>query len=269
MNWPALTTSFEEHTVAWLLLSTILGGVAGSTITLLFDEVLRPRLAMRRETRRVYRRYRNPLLGSANSLERQINTIVRNRGEAWLTDEYYQLSTFYKFGSFLFWVRKIELEVGFLDMTSSARAKEFSRCLYGPFSGLSSVRRYFGNEPDATRTALLRDIARAIGEEMAAPSDAAHTKAEPIGFADFVRRYGTDPQFRGWFRALEAMLQEMADKPGRTRLERLIVTGAQLKRLIAFLDPQEVHASRDVSNLDLIERPELRDRLGRDLGPAG
>jgi hypothetical protein len=43
-----LTRSFDQYTVAWLLLSSIIGGVVGASVKFLFDDVLSPRLGSRR-----------------------------------------------------------------------------------------------------------------------------------------------------------------------------------------------------------------------------
>ena len=255
------TTSFNEFTLGWLLLSTILGGVVGAVITLVFDEILKPKIAMRREEKRIYKKYQYPLLSAANSLERQINTIVRSRGQAWLVDPYYQLSTYYKFGVYLFWVREIELDDGFLSIGSSSKARTFSRTLYGPFSGLSSIRRYFNDDPDASKTILRRDIARAIGEEMLDDKKSTADKPRPMGFSTFVRRYGSDAQFRIWFTALEDMLEEMAGTPRQIRQDRLIITAAHLKLLIAFLDPKATFTKQRFSNLELIKSEKLKAEL--------
>ena len=247
IDW--LTTSVAEHSPLWLVLSSSIGGVIGASVTFFFQDYLRYKLSMHRAQRKIYLRYQNPLLGAANSLERQINTIVRNRGESWLNDEYYRLSTFYKFGIFLFFIRNIEEEVGFLDMYSSRRAKEFTRRLYAPFSGLSSVRRYDLDEEGA----LPRDIARAIGEEMQPDQPGSTQTNGPIGFASFVRKYGRDRQFQNWFASIDDLLKATASNPGPAQLERLIVTGAHLKMLMRS-DPSGTYTRGGIANLDLIER---------------
>jgi len=259
-----LTLSFQEHTVAWLLLSTVIGSGLGSAITLFMDEVVRPRIALSRALKKLFRTYRNPLLSSADSLERQINTIVRSRGQPWLESEYYRMSTFYKFGLFLFWVRRIELDVGYLDMGSSNAAKEFTSRLYSPFKGLSSIRSYFKEQPHAEETALPRDISRAIGEEMYDIEHKMSSKDGPIGFSHFVKRYASEEQFRVWFDYLARMLRNMSEDNKSVQVERLIVTAAHLKRLINLLDPKGIHTSQGYSNLEILQRRELIDQLEKD-----
>lgn len=251
IDW--LNHAFAQYSIAWLLISAVGGGVIGAGITFFFEDYLKHRFAARRQTRQRFAVYQNPLLQSADALENQFNTILRNTGQDWLDEEYYKLSTFYKFGVFLYWVHKIEHDVGFIEMVSPDRAKEFNRRLYGPFSGISSMRRY----GLTARTALPRDITRAIGEEM----EGAELDGKPIGFAAFVRTYGKDAQFRKWFEPLDRMLKSLSQTSDQEYLERLVVTSFELKCLLKFLDPASTYTNGTPRNLDLVERKDLRQKL--------
>jgi hypothetical protein len=91
-NW--FTRAFEQHSVAWLVISAFVGAVVGVSAKFMFEDVLRPRLGLRRDASRLLSRFTTPLLRSADSLERQINNVVRNLGKDWYrTSEYYRLST--------------------------------------------------------------------------------------------------------------------------------------------------------------------------------
>lgn len=259
MSW--LSNSFQEHTISWLLISTISGSILGSAITLLFEDIIRPKIALSRETKRLFKKYRNPLLNSAASLERQINTIVRTPNKGSLLEEYYLLSTFYKFGSFLYWVRCIEVDFGYMDLSNSKRSKMFTEVLYGPFSGLSSIRKYFNDVPfvQAQESTIPRDIARAIGEEMFDETN--KQNPGPIGFSKFVKKFRQDVEFKLWFDKLENMLKKVASSNDQIYLERLIVTGAHLVLLLRFLDPERLFSKHKFVNLELIERKELIEDL--------
>lgn len=260
-----LTEPFEEFTLAWLLLSALLGGIIGACITIFSDEVIRPWFSMRRQTRKLYKKYKNPISSAANTLERQINTIVRSKGEAWLRENYFTLSTCYKFGVFFFWVRQIEQDLGYLQLDSSKKTKEFTRTLYGPFAGISSIRRYFKDQTDSSRVVLRRDFTRAIGEDMLADSSANTDHPHPIGFSNFVRRFDSDPQFAQWFSSLIELLKDCSQAPPEIIIERLIVTGAHLKLLLKLLDPKGDFHEQKTVNLELI----TRDSLIQELKKAG
>jgi hypothetical protein len=46
MNW--VTQSFQEHTVAWLVVSSVVGGIIATAIRFLFEDVFRPAIGWRR-----------------------------------------------------------------------------------------------------------------------------------------------------------------------------------------------------------------------------
>jgi len=75
-----LTDSFEQYSVAWILISAFVGGVIGSATKFLFEDVLRPRLGLRRDAKAVLARFTTPLMRSSETLERQINNFVLNGG---------------------------------------------------------------------------------------------------------------------------------------------------------------------------------------------
>ena len=76
VDW--LTRSFQEQSLVWLLLSAFVGGVMGTGVKFLFEDVLRPRVGWRRDARRAVQGITVPLLRATDSLERWINNWVRN-----------------------------------------------------------------------------------------------------------------------------------------------------------------------------------------------
>ena len=60
MGW--LTDSFEQHSVAWIVISAFVGGVLGSGTKFLFEDVFRPRLGLRRDAKAVLARFTTPLM---------------------------------------------------------------------------------------------------------------------------------------------------------------------------------------------------------------
>jgi hypothetical protein len=228
-----MTRSFQDHTVVWLLISTVLGGAVGSGITFLYQDVLRPWLNFRRDTARLVRTYTTPLLRATEALERRIDNFVTNPGSNWYSDdEYYRLSTLFVFADYLGLVRTLERQFGFVPIESARRGRRLQHRLNGFFRALTSWA-YFGNPADpgaVEASAVPRFMLRAIGEAVTDPADPRRT----MEFTDFVRRYGTDPQFRRWFAELDAFLRAAGSGLRRTRL---IAAQANLRALTLFLDP--------------------------------
>lgn len=249
MGW--LTGSMQNNTVAWLVISTLVGGVLGAAVRFLAEDVLRPRAGVIRETRRIERQYATPLLRSAEALERRINIMVRNEEKHWFsTDEYMRLSTLYILGEHLGWVRIIERQFGFLPFESARRGRQLNRRLNGLFRALSS-HAYFRWHPDqdaVSRSAVPRLMFSAIGEVMTGGGEATRV----LEFTEFALRYAGDAQFRRWFaEAADLFTQAHPDHP--LHWDRLIAAGACLRNLTDFLDPRAtLVARRPAANLDLM-----------------
>ncbi len=235
MDW--ISRSFEEHTLIWLLISTVVGGVVGSGITFAYEDVLRPWLSFRRDTGRLVRKYTTPLLRSAESLERRIDNLVQNLKHGWYADdEYYRVSTLFVFGDYLGLVQILDREFGFVPVESAGRGRRFQRRLTGLFRALTSAA-YFrapGGQRVGADTAIPRFMLRAIGEAMTDEKDPAKT----MEFTDFTLRYGSDAQFRRWFAELDTFLRATTDSRDDRRRARLIAAQANLRALMMLLDPR-------------------------------
>lgn len=242
----------------WLVLSSLVGGVVGASIKFGFEDLLRPMVGDRREARRLVAKYTVPLVRSAESLERRINILVNNEDRRWFeADEYFRLSTLYVFGEYMGWIRILEKSFGFLPFESSERGEQFNRCLNGVFRALTSHAYFRAGPIDEVSDSLIeRFKLTAIGEMMIAADG-----CTVIDYTDFVRRYRDDDEYRGWFSDLEAFLRA-AIPENQLRWDRLILTGANVRALICFLDPDgELVKKRKASNLERLHRTELIESL--------
>lgn len=226
MSW--FTQSFQEHTVVWLLVSSVLGGIIASAIQFLFEDIFRPAIGWRREAKQIVRRYAVPLVRSADILERRINILVRNEKKHWFdNDEYFRISTLYQFGELLGWIRIVEREVGFLPFESDKRGRQFNERINGIFRALSSHayfhRRWFPDVDAVDASLIPRLMLSAIGEAMTELSD----KKTVIEFTEFVTVYANNERFRRWFLELESFLRN-AHPNDALRWDRLIAAYAHL-----------------------------------------
>jgi hypothetical protein len=256
-----LSRSFEEHTVAWVVISSLVGGVIGGAVKFTFEDVLRPVLGWRRDAKQVVRRYATPLVRSAEALERRINILVRNHEREWFVkDEYFRLSTLYAFGEHLGWIRIVERRFGFLPFESSRRGAVFNRRLNGIFRGLTSHAYFRTADTDAVDASTVpRLMLTAIGEVMTTEDG-----ERVIEFNDFARRYSKDAQFRRWFGDLVGFL-EKARPLDPLRWDRLLLTAANLRALARFLDPKgRLVGRRPAVNLDLLSNSEVLSQLRKD-----
>ncbi len=271
MSW--LDRSFNEHTIIWLIVSTVVGGSIGAAVTFAFEDLLRPWLVMRRDTGRLMRKYTTPLLRSAERLETRINIVIRNADAGWYgTDEYFRVSTLFIFAEYLAWVRIIERELGFIRMESENRDREFNVRFNGFFRAMSSFSyfRWHADPGCVSASEVPRLMCTAIGEIMTPAKDAMAV----LEFTEFVDRYGSGWEFQRWFRELDHLLKTASPREG-IGWDRLIAAAANLRALCWFLDPHgRMVARRPLANIDRLVNPEVRAQIDKDIShlfprPAG
>ena len=131
-----LQKAFEENSILWLLISSLLGGVIGASIRLVFDVILPQSLQQRREVLAVERKYRVPILFASEELRNRLGNIIRHiksvEGEDWLQHSppgYYYVSTLFVVAQFFGWFQILRRKVTYLDFatTQETRHLEFSK----------------------------------------------------------------------------------------------------------------------------------------------
>jgi hypothetical protein len=260
-----LTGSFQQYSIAWILVSAFVGGVVGSATKFLFEDVFRPRLGLRRDAKAVLARFTTPLLRSSETLERQINNFVRNADKDWYrTSEYYRLSTLYAFAEHLAWVRLVERRLGFIAIEHSRRGRRLDEGLNGLFRAMSSFRyfRWSSDEAAVERSAVPRRLFTAMGEITIVKEDGEDAVME---FSDFCIRCVNDQQFRHWFHELNGFLEGVRDDS--FRWDRLIAAGANLRALVRLLGSnRRIGRDAGLANLDRIHHEQVRKYLVDELG---
>ena len=259
VDW--LTRSFQEQSLVWLLLSAFVGGVMGTGVKFLFEDVLRPRVGWRRDARRAVQGITVPLLRATDSLERWINNWVRNVEAQWYsTSDYYRLATLHSFAEYLGWARIMERRFGYVAIESSRAGSRFNRRLNGLYRALSSFA-YFQSVHDAEKvgaSSVPRKMFTAMGDIMIASIE----PASVLQFDVFCVRYETDPQFRRWFADLDAFLRGADPKTDSFKWDRLIAAGANLRALAVELDTdRRVSRQPRIVNLGLLVHDEMREAL--------
>lgn len=254
-----LSQSWHQDTVAWLFVSSLIGGIIGSAVRFGFEDVLRPRLGATRAIQATTRKYSAPLIRSAESLERRINNFLRNIDLGWYgTDDYYRTSTLYVFANYLAWNQIIEESFGFLPYESSRSGRAFNRRLNGFFRAMSSFS-YFSWSADHSaveESQVPRLMLTAMGELTQNPDASA-----PLRYSEFTVAYRDNEELRDAFSYLDKFLRG-AEAGDPFRRDRLIAAGANLRALIRLLDDRGAFVPlRGVSNLDLAIHPEV----GREL----
>lgn len=264
MSW--LTHPFEQYSIVWLLLSAFLGGVIGTGTKFFFEDVLRPGLGWRRDAKRALRDVTIPLLRAANTLERQINNLVRNVDSHWFSEsQYYRLSTLYTFGEYLARVRIIERRVDYVTVEASRAGRRFNDRLNGFYRAMCSFT-YFRSYQDTAAVDLSqvpRRMLTAMAECMLLDEEA---QPRIRSFSQFCILYETDPQFARWFADLDLFLRRADARGDPLRWDRLIAAGANLRALVLELDGHRLLGTRrELSNLERLQHVNVAIQLQEEL----
>lgn len=261
LEW--LSKSYEEHSIAWLLIASILGGLVSLSLKFLFDTYFNAIFEQRRERSRLVNHYNSPLLRTAISLERRVNNLIRSgKSSGYGEDDYYTISTLYLFAEHLAWIRILERKINFLQFNNSKKSKEFQRRLNGIFRALTSWGYFKKHETYSVEqienSSIPRLILTAIGEAMIQEKDG---ECLPIEFTSFVDGYYHKPNDFRWFTYLGNFLNCFTDNS--LIFGRLIILQAHLQFFISFLQKEKRFEISEKlrDNIKLLDDP----KIGRGL----
>ena len=109
-----------------------------------------------------------------------------------------------------------------------------SLILVGAGAGAVNREQFFQAQ-EATAASLERDgIAARVHAFNTVPTRATFKAKDPRGFAEFLRRYRKDPDWREWFEPLSEVVRSSKQRTGR---QRLLLYGVVLHALVDDLDP--------------------------------
>lgn len=242
-----LEKSFSQTSIIWLILSAGIGGLIGSTIKYLFEQIISPRTNYKRNARYSLKRFSNPLMLSASSLARTTELYLKNLDKNWLCedDDYFLLNILYSFGKYFGWCKIIEDKSLFeIDASITTGAKKFVTKFYRVYKGLNSFYYFenlLNNKPESICTIEKASVKRmdiqAIGELMAKfPENNSNDLPRVLSFTEFAGKYRNNKTFRSWFLPVLRVLQEAKNEPDNLFRCRLIIFLINLQSFINFYD---------------------------------
>jgi hypothetical protein len=244
MEW--FNKSFEEHTVIWLLISTIAGGAIGASIKLLFENILTERINAKRSATQAIKKYTYPLLRSGESLNRYIELLLHNINKNWFDDKvdnYFRLAILYQFANFFGWIKILEDEA-FLEFEATKKnVRKFNSHFYSVQESLngfkyfdSGMKEGIWNSTEIENNTLRNMIISAIGEIMIVNEK--DKEKRPATFLEFNKLYAKTEN-KKWFLYLEKFLTDIKpDNAKDIRINRLITFSINQRLLLYFLDPK-------------------------------
>ncbi|MEU7797970.1 hypothetical protein AB0B10_01735 [Micromonospora arborensis] len=186
----------------------------------------------------LFRRYRVPLLASAESLQSRLhNVLSRNFLRTYLhsgdneNQHYVRHNTVYVLAEHLAWLEVLRREQRFLDLDSVKSTKEL-------FTAIQRIHHSLATDGLPGPFRVFRGHQRAIGEVMLHRVESSEGPVtDVLGYAAFCHRLDTDPGFASWFTRLLAEVDDVEAR-GRQGNERLVLLQNALVELIELLDPE-------------------------------
>jgi len=268
-----LTRSFQEHSIVWLLLSSIIGGVIGATVKFLFESLLPQRLTQKREIIAVKRKYSTPILLAADELRDRMQNMISHidliEKENWLPSTdltgYYYLSTLFTVARYLGWQRILRREVVYLDFTTTRETKTFEdfmtairRCFTDP--ALLGERHV--SAPEETDDKWVYSFwFQGIGDSMILHEGA---NSFTMNYATFIQRLrgSKHSDLKNWLTELGHMFTDLKAKDIRFR--RIVAVHAILNAFINYVDPKHLRTEEQPYHWELLlpaEEAAIRQKI--------
>lgn len=242
MGESLLYQSFKDHTIVWLLLTSIIGGILGAAIKILSDNIISQNIISTRQAKIHFNDYSFKLLKAAKHLDRRLDFIINDKRIFPYNEVNSVLSFFYAVGNYFGWCKIIQEDALDKFKRLPKTVKVFNICFLQTLKGWSS-NFYFTElsslEEMITKGAIIPNYCHtAIGDLMLSDIEANKTivKSPILSFNEFCERYNSNADMREWFTYFEKLFVNMAFDEQNLGWNRLLIISLNLKILICSLD---------------------------------
>ncbi len=248
-----LQQSFQENTLLWLLLSSIVGGIVGASTKLLFEVLVPEKIQEKREIIRIKRKYSTPVLLAAAELRGRLGNIIKYidtiEVEGWLAEDnprdYYLPSTYYVVGQFFGWLQILRKTIVYLDLSSTKETRKFEYYLDAIEKGFSSpslLQKSLTGHPENTSDQWIYSFwLQAIGEVMIVQIN---DKPSIMDYATFYKSLIQDDNedFQRWVKSLGELFRDLTVRD--LRFKRVVAIHCILNAFIDYLDPKHLRTKK-------------------------
>lgn len=274
-----LTRSFQEHSILWLLLSSIVGGVIGATVKFLFESLLPQRLTQKREIIAVKRKYSTPILLAADELRDRMQNMIAFieliEKQNWLPSYdltgYYYLSTLFTVARFIGWQRILRREVVYLDFTTTRETKtfeDFMTAIRRGFTDPALLGERHVSAPEETDDKWVYSFwFQGIGDSMILREG---TNSFTMNYATFIQllRGAKHGDLKDWLKELGHMFTDL--KATDIRFRRVVAVHSIVNAFINYADPKHLRTEKQSYHWDLLlpaEQAAIEQKI-RMISPA-
>ncbi len=248
-----LSLEFEKISIAWLLISSTIGGAIGASLKFLFTFMIPENLKNKRELLAIQRKYSSPIFFSALELRKRLSNIVKlihliEIETGWLNrkdkSDYYFLSTIFVICQFLGWVQILRKTLIYLDSLSNSRTKSYTYGLDAVISSFSNpalTEKEPASSPDESEDKWIFSIwTQAIGDQMIVSENGNY---RVLSFGEFTKRVKEEKEFREWIEPVYKLFDRI--KEGELRYRRVVAIHAIVNAFIEMNDPKYLRSKRD------------------------
>jgi hypothetical protein len=236
------TQSLKDHTILWLFLTSIVGGIIGAAIKLFSENILSQNIILNRQARSHFEDYSFKLLKAAKSLDRRLDFIINDKKIFAYEEMNSRLSFYYALGNYLGWCKIIQEDAIDKFRRLPKTVKKFNIAFLQTLKGLSS-NYYFKDcasiEEIISSGAVIPNYCHtAISDLMLSNLESNKTiiKSPILSFSDFCLNYEANESTRNWFVYFDKLLQNMEFKDENLNWNRLLIISMNLKVLIYQID---------------------------------
>lgn len=235
---------YEQFSIAWILISSLIGGIIGASIKFLFDKIISTKFNKNSKAKEALEQYSFPLLQSTKSLHKRLDFIIKNQIDRDLYNEstegysLYKLSTLYCFCHFFGTGTIIQEEALSKFYFLNKKAKQFYIAFYYVYKGFASM--YYFKESKSlegtyTESTIPAYVISAIGEQMIDKTNEGK-QIKIIGFHKFVILVQENSNFRAWIKYLDNLLIEINSDKERKDWNRIVIIAIHIRLLEKYLD---------------------------------
>ncbi|UYQ94170.1 hypothetical protein MKQ68_03575 [Chitinophaga horti] len=268
-----MNEAFQENTLIWLMVSSVVGGIIGAAIKVLSENVFTHNIIQNRQALDHFKTYSFKLLKSAQALNRRLDFIIKDNANVYrYEDENSKMSLYYVFATYFGWSKIIQEDALDKFQRIPKKMRQFNIAFLNTLKGLSG-NQYFTDickvEEVFARSAVVPNYCfTAIGELMMANIDDNKTliKSPVLDFTSFCILYKENEEFRNWFIYIDKLLSEIEYSDDNLAWNRLLIFSISLKLLINYLDKRNdlTAPMPDINHLQLLS-PKVKIKVLDDL----
>lgn len=263
LDW--LTKSFQDHSIIWLLVSSILGGIIGASIKFLFDVFLPQHLKDRRDIIAAKRKYATPILLAADDLRKRFSNIIQYinliEKDGWLSsenpDKYYYNSTLYTVARFIGWRQILRHTIVYLDFTTTAETRRFENFLVAIQRGLTKpnlLHDRVASDPSRSEDKwIYHFLLQAIGDSMIIRDGSEYRVKEYAAFCNSLPQ--VNQECLEEINALGKLFINL--KLNDPRFKRIVATHCILNAFVEQVDPHHLRTDKQSYYWNLLSNEEV------------